>query len=160
MGYWCRVQCNCPDRKPVDPHQPFGPWVCGHEGGAARYGSPYVILEIGKTVARLTEGDRLWDGEFALFTMLVDRQYVDDYLELSPAETELWQLEIEELLAIEAGDKFFPYAIGQQWAQHWTDYFRIPWRQEHEVSISKLLTECLELCQVSQKTGNPIEFYF
>jgi hypothetical protein len=160
MGKWCRVRCNCPNRKPVDIRHPCGAYECGHDEGAMVALWPGYFFDIGKLLGSLTVKDELWSGAFEVFVRISDPSgYVDEYLALSPAERNLWRLEIEELLAVEAGRQFFPYAIQHPWNQYWAQVFQDPRQQQGAVSLRSILLSGMSLCEASVSTGNPVEFY-
>jgi len=160
MGKWCRVRCNCPNRKLVNIRQPWGAYECGHDSGDEAGLWPGYLFDVGRLLAKLTTDDQLWRGGFDVFVRISDTvNYVDEYLALSPTERDLWRLEIEELLAIEAGKQFFPYSLQHPWDQYWAEFFKDPRRQRDAVSIRPILLAGISICEASVRTGNPVEFY-
>jgi hypothetical protein len=121
---------------------------------------PGYFFDVGKLLAKLTANDEHWRAAFEVFVRISDTLgYVDEPLALSPAERDLWRLEIEELLAVEAGTQFFPYAIQLPWNQYWAEVSEQPWPQQGGVSLRDILLSGISLCEASVTTGNPVEFY-
>ena len=162
MGKWSEVKCNCPNRVPVDPNRVLEPYQCGHVEGVLLGVWPGYFLEVGRFLKRLSH-DPDYQSPFEIFPLLHDswtHWTPDEYLGLTTPQRDAWRLEIEELLRAEAGESVFPSHIGRRWTHHWSQFFQSPWRRKDGGSITEILKEGIALCEASEKTGNPVEFFW
>ena len=94
MGRWSLVQCDCPNREPLE-HSRWGAYACGHQDGAIIAFAPNDLLGYGQDLDRIYKEK---PDMFEVWRRIGDwRKYDDEYLSISPDEVKMWELEIEEL---------------------------------------------------------------
>lgn len=176
MGKWCEVKCNCLNRQRL-PGSDFlnysdyikfvkkprlaktlDEWAtkvknmyeCGHRDGAFIEFWPGDIMKFGYA---LESAFRDEPERFELFRRIANfRCYEDEYLALSPADAQLWQLEIEELKKLLNGEIF------RGWHQKETLDKELATVEFLYGDTDSTLSDAEELCEASTVTGNPIEF--
>ncbi len=136
----------------MDVSRPWGPdWTCGHPRGCLVAFSPRGLLRAARVLRNLfPHGTRpgFPPLELEVFHALADpRSYHDEELILTESERELWQLELEQLLAVVRGETFLPPPARQQWPTFWE-------RLDHD--LEGVLQDGLRLVEASRSSGQPI----
>src|SRR5262249_115084 len=134
MGKWARVECTCPNRRPLPgsdpvsdlPHRRRGRrlsrtqrreqeewertlcdmYECGHPGGNVIQLWPGDIIRLGRILGKVFGAKEL----FPIFTIACDPQSYDgELLEISTEQARLWLLEVESLRRALAGEGNLPF---------------------------------------------------
>jgi hypothetical protein len=158
MGKWAIVQCSCPNREPLE-HSRWGVYACGHEDGAI------VAFAPGDLVGYEQDFDRIYKDDAAMFQMwrrIGDwRNYDDEYLNLSPDEAAVWQLEIEQLQRFLSGEEFMGWNEMQLWNRLREEEGHRYKRGGYEPSsVQEVISQGLALCRASAELGKPIKFFW
>lgn len=130
MGKWCKVKCDCSNRKPLPgsdwwDYSEYQKYVekpqlaksleeweekvkemyeCGHRDGALIQLWQGGILKIGLALESAFKDDR---NQFEIFRRISDwRNYDDEYLAISAEDVVLWQLEIDQFKKFMSGGEF------------------------------------------------------
>ncbi|HJT76691.1 MAG TPA: hypothetical protein VJ739_05770 [Gemmataceae bacterium] len=118
MGKWCHVKCDCPNRRPLDPDNPWGAFECGHKEGALVRLWPGGFFEVAKAL-RVAYGAEEAAARFPVFLKIADGEaYQDEYMALSAEERDLWRLEVEQLQAYLSGREYMPWHIARRWQEY------------------------------------------
>lgn len=152
MGSWSWVSCICPGRAPVDAHRPWGAeWTCGHPYGCQVAFSPRGLLRTARILRNLfPDGTRpgFPPLELEVFHGLADPAgYHDEELVLTEAQRDLWELELQQLLAIVRGETFLTPHAQRQWPTFW---------ERLDYDLEDVLQDGLRLIEASRETGQPI----
>jgi hypothetical protein len=158
MGRWSLVQCDCPNREPLE-YSRWGSYACGHEDGAIIAFAPNDLLGYGQDLDRIYKEK---PDMFEVWRGIGDwRNYNDEYLCISPDETMMWQLEIEELRRFLSGEEFMGWDELQLWKRMREEERQKYARAGHEpTGVDEVLASGLALCHASRKQGRPVEFFW
>ncbi|MGL5833278.1 MAG: hypothetical protein ACRC1Z_08595 [Waterburya sp.] len=178
MGRWCEVKCNCPNRDPLpgsgifdEPYRKRkrltiqeqidrdnwhenikGMFTCGHRDGVIIQLSPGELFIIGNTLDKVYKDQ---EDYFKVFRKISHwRNYTNEYLALSQDEVMLWQLEIEQLQRYLSEEEY----MGWHQYQILNEYLNNQTLSQD--SLQTILGDGLALCAASEKTGNPVEFFW
>ncbi|BAZ45322.1 hypothetical protein NIES4102_23430 [Chondrocystis sp. NIES-4102] len=178
MGKWCRVKCNYINRAPLPKtgifDEPYskskrltiqeqierdnwrknikGMFACGHRNGVIIELCPAELLVIGNNINKIY---KYQDNCFEVFSNISNwRNYTSEYLALLRDEVILWQLEIEQLQCYLCQEEY----IG--WHQYKVLNSCLDNSTQFNNSLPEILENGLALCIASEKTGNPIEFFW
>lgn len=120
-----------------------------------------MLLNAGQALARTFRRGRSYgDYQFSLdaYAFLSDHgNYRDECLTLSLPMCDLWKLELEELQDLHQGRRPLPPSVDRVWRQLWANFFEPPHRQGY--NLEEVLASGLALCEASQHSTNPIQFY-
>ncbi len=117
-----------------------------------------MLLQAGKALARTFREGRSYELALETYRFLADySNYRDEKLILSQAQRDMWRLELEELQDIEAGRRALPAEAGQVWRMLWANFFQPEHRQGY--TLDEILAQGLALCQASEDSDRPIEFF-
>ena len=154
------VECDCADRYPISPPDPLREhFACGHDFGRAIQFQTLELNTIGRIIRRLrdSQGEFRKHFDYVQFSAISDpANYNELQLILESEAVNEWRLEIEELLLVESGEVVWPYASTQFWRQEWKRHVG---HCGDEPSISSVLTAALLVCDVSERTENPLCFW-
>ena len=90
---------------------------------------------------------------FQIFRHIADyRNYVDERLDLTPDDTILWQLEIEQLKRFLSDEEFMGWHEKNMFEEYLAENLLL------YGDIKATLDDGLKLCEASAKTNNRIEF--
>ena len=115
MGKWAEVNCCCPNRRPLPDSDLM--FECGHRRGVVIELSPHDIIHVGNLISRVFKEE---SEAFEIFTRVGDwRNYEDELLPISPDESRMWLLEIEEIQNALEGFGNLPYKLVNKLVQEY-----------------------------------------
>jgi hypothetical protein len=158
MGKYAIVQCNCPNRIPLELSR-WGAYICGHKDGAILALVPSDLIKYGYELERVYKKQ---PAMFAIWRKIGDwRNYNNEYLSLSLDEAVMWQLEIEQLQQYLDGEAFMGWKEMQLWNHLREEEQKFYERRGYQVeSVEAVLDVGLRLCRASEEMRKPIEFFW
>lgn len=156
MGRIASVNCNCPDRRPVDESRPWSDeYVCGHANGQLLELSAFWITKVSEALRKTFEDSPDFANTCEVFRKIADEElYENEVLEVSATERELWWLELDEVEKLDRGTTRLPHRLVQRWRKSWPPTSHDGPQQ----SLGQVLNAVRQLCETSRKTAQPIEF--
>jgi hypothetical protein len=176
MGRWCRVKCDCPNRKTVSgsglasysdyckyikkPRAAKTPeeweekvremYECGHQDGCLLQFAPGGLLKISYALERAYKKQ---PDQFEIFRKIGQPDnYKDEHLALSKEQIILWQMEIEQLKNYLSSKEFMKFREREIFEKEMAESDFL------YKNTGETLEDALSLCEAALKTRNPIEF--
>jgi hypothetical protein len=158
MGKWVLVQCDCPNRTPLE-HSRWGAYACTHKDGAIIAFAPNDLIGYGQDFDRIYKDN---SEVFEIWRRIGDwHNYNDEYLSLSGEEAMIWQLEIEQLQHFLNGEEFMGWKERQLWKRLREEERRLYARGGSEpTGVEEVIAGGLALCHASSEMRKPIEFFW
>lgn len=161
MGKWCEVKCNCENREPVYESDKYSDYKCGHKNGIYIEFAPNDLFSIGQAILESFDKE---SQPFEVFIKIPNwRVYDDEYLPLTEAERDLWEIEIQEVRKYINGEKFMGWEETCRFFLYLDEnpilYESIKGFSPKE-ALEKTLNDGISLIEASRYTRNPIEFFW
>jgi hypothetical protein len=161
MGKWCEVKCNCENREPVYSSEKYKDYKCGHKGGIYIEFAPNDLFRVGLALKEAFDEEL---QPFEVFTKIPNwRIYDDEYLALTDHETDLWEVEIQELQKFINGEKFMGWDETRRFHNSLEENQLLLVLFENyspKDALEETLEDSISLIEASKITGNSIEFFW